>query len=122
MNEENERYRKEVLRLQQETGLRVLMIPVTAESYRSGFELLDGAGPEAFLGAVQGAACFCTDSFHGLAFGTIFGVRTELLRRYSDSDPESKNSRVDHFLRLTKEQGTETLRRQGRDWLEEHLG
>ena len=96
-------------------------MPVTAESYRNDSERLDGAGPEEFLGAIQSAACFCTDSFHGLAFGTIFGVRTELMRRYSDSDPESKNSRVDHFLRLTKEKGTGELRVQGRSWLEKVL-
>ena len=119
---ENEQYWEKVRQLQQETGLRILVMPVTAGSYRSGFELLDGAGPEGFLGAIRNAACFCTDSFHGLAFGTIFGVRIELLRRYSDSDPESKNSRVDHFLRLTKEKGTEELRRQGRSWLQEKLG
>ena len=99
----------------------ILVMPVTAESYRSGFELLDGAGPEEFIGAVRDAACFCTDSFHGLVFGKIFDVRTELLRRYSDSDPESKNSRVDHFLRLTRKKGTEALRSQGRSWLEEVL-
>ena len=118
---ENKAYWESVRQLQQETGLRVLVTPVTAESYRSGFDLLDGAGPEAFLAAVRGAACLCTDSFHGLALATVFGIRTELLRRYRDGDPESKNSRVDHFLRLTREKGTEELRRQGRDWLREHL-
>ena len=115
-------YWGKVRQLQETTGLRVLVMPVTAGSYRSGFELLAGTGPESFLGAVKGAACFCTDSFHGLAFGTIFSVRTELLRRYSDSDPESKNSRVDHFMRLIKEKGTEALRLQGRSWLQSHLG
>ena len=118
---ENERYWEKVRQLQNETGLRTVVIPVTAESYRSGYERLDGAGPEGFLGAIRHAACFCTDSFHGLAFGTIFGVHTELLRRYSDNDPESKNSRVDHFLRLTKEKGTGELRREGRSWLERVL-
>jgi len=118
---ENERYWEKVRQLQKETGLRAVVMPVTAESYRSGFERLDGAGPEGFLGAIRHAACFCTDSFHGLAFGTIFGVHTEVLRRYNDSDPESKNSRVDHFLRLTKEKGTEELRKQGRNWLERVL-
>ena len=119
---ENEQYWEKVRQLQKETGLRTVVMPVTAESYRSGFERLDGAGPEGFLGAIRHATCFCTDSFHGLAFGTIFGVRTEVLRRYSDSDPESKNSRVDHFLRLTKEKGTDELREQGRKWLETQLG
>ena len=119
---ENDRYWEKVRQLQAETGLRVLVMPVTAESYRNGYERLDGAGPEEFLGAIQNAACFCTDSFHGLAFGTIFGVRMELMRRYSDSDPENKNSRVDHFLRLTKEKGTGELRNLGRSWLHEKLG
>ena len=114
---ENARYWKRVREMQQDTGLRVLVFPVTAESYRSGFELLDGAGPEEFLSAVSHAACFCTDSFHGLAFGTIFGIRTEVLRRYREDDPDSKNSRVDQFLRLTKEKGMAELRDLGREWL-----
>ena len=118
---ENAAYWERVIRIRQETGLRVLVIPVTAESYRSGYELLDGAGPEEFLAAVRDAAYFCTDSFHGLAFGTIFGIKTEPLRRYREDDPESKNSRVNHFLRLTKEKGTAELRELGREWLKNQL-
>ena len=114
---ENAGYWEKVRALQQETGLRALVMPVTAESYRSGYELLDGAGPEEFLAAVRDAACFCTDSFHGLVFGTIFGTRTELFRRYREEDPESKNSRVDQFQRLIREKGMEELRREGREWL-----
>ena len=119
---ENARYWKRVRELCRETGLRVLVLPVTGESYRCGYELLDGAGPEDFLGAVSHAALFCTDSFHGLAFGTLFGTRTEVLRRYREDDPDSKNSRVDQFLRLTKEKGMEEIRTTGREWLREALG
>ena len=79
---ENEEYASRVNQLQAETGLRVLDIPVNAASYRSGRELLDGIGPREFLGAVRNAAVLCTDSFHGLAFATIFGVRC----------PESKSN------------------------------
>ncbi len=118
---ENPEYWKRVQEIQQETGLRVLVMPVTAESYRSGYELLDGAGPEEFLGAVRDAACFCTDSFHGLVFGTIFGTRTEVCRRYREEDPESKNSRVDHFLRAVREEGLEAMREKGLRWLKENL-
>lgn len=117
----NPDYWNRVRSLQQETGLRVLVLPVTAESYDSGYELLDGAGPEAFLAAVRSAACFCTDSFHGLVFGTLFGTRTELIRRYREDDPESKNSRVDQFRRLSAEKGMAELRETGRAWLREHL-
>ena len=118
---ENAKYWEQVRKFSQITGLRVLVLPVTAESYRSGYELLDGAGPEEFLAAVRDAAYFCTDSFHGLAFGTIFGTKTELIRRYREDDPESKNSRVDHFLRLTKEHGTDELRETGRAWIREAI-
>ena len=116
---ENTEYWERVKQIRRETGLRILVLPVTAESYRSGYELLDGAGPEEFLAAVRSAAYFCTDSFHGLVFGTIFGTKTEPLRRYRAEDPESKNSRVDHFLRLTKEKGMDEIRTLGRDWLKE---
>ena len=118
---ENPDYRNRVREISEETGLRILEIPVTAEGYSSGFEQLEGLGPEEFLGAVKGAACFCTDSFHGLVFGTLMGVRTEPLRRYRDDDPESKNSRVDNFLRLIREKGPEELRSLGRNWLKENL-
>ena len=117
----NPEYWQRVRDLQQETGLRVLVLPVTAESYRSGYELLDGAGPEEFLSAVREAACFCTDSFHGFVFGTLFGTRTEVIRRYREDDPESKNSRVDHFRRLLTEHSMAELRETGRTWLEEIL-
>ena len=114
-------YWERVKELRQETGLRVVVLPVTSGSYQSGYELLDGAGPEMFLSAVKNAAYFCTDSFHGLVFGTIFGTKTETLRRYREDDPESKNSRVDHFQRLMAETGTEELREIGRNWLREAI-
>ena len=117
----NPDYWEKVRALQQETGLRVLVLPVTAESYQSGYELLDGAGPEGFLAAVRNASCFCTDSFHGFVFGTLFGTRTEVIRRYREDDPESKNSRVDQFRRLAAEKGMAELRTMGREWLEANL-
>ncbi|MBR6165296.1 MAG: polysaccharide pyruvyl transferase family protein [Clostridia bacterium] len=118
----NETYREKVRQISREEGLRILEIPVTAEGYRSGFELLEGIGPEAFLGAIRNAACFCTDSFHGLVFGTILNVRTEVMRRYREEDPESKNSRVDHFQRIIREKGVDALRGEGRAWLRKKLG
>ena len=114
-------YWERVLTLQKETGLRVIVLPVTAESYRSGYELLDGTGPEDFLAAVRDAACFCTDSFHGFVFGSIFGTRMEVIRRYREDDPESKNSRVDQFRRLLSEKPIDELREIGRTWLEKTI-
>ena len=118
---ENESYRNRVRQISREEYLRVLEIPVTEEGYQSGFELLEGLSPEAFLGAVKGAACFCTDSFHGLVFGKLMGVPTHPIRRYREDDPESKNSRVDHFLRTIRNDGPEKLREIGRNWLADKL-
>ena len=118
---ENPEYRKKVRQISRGNGMRVLEIPVTGEGYSSGFELLEGIGPSEFLGAVSGASCFCTDSFHGLVFGTLLGVQTEPFRRYSDDDRESKNSRVDNFLRLIREKGPDEMRSLGRNWLRERL-
>ena len=118
---ENESYWEETRRLARETGLRVLVIPVTAESYKSGYELLGGIGPEGFLGAVRGAARLVTDSFHGLVFGTLYGVPVTPLRRDREGDPESKHSRVVNFLRLAESRGIDALREQGREWIGEKL-
>lgn len=115
---ENPQYWERVRSLRDKTGLRPLVIPVTAESYRqTEFDLADGAGPAEFLGAAAGAGLICTDSFHGLAFGTIFEKKVDLIRRYREDDRESKNSRVDHFLRETRSKGIEGMRREGLDWL-----
>ena len=118
---ENDEYTARVKKLQAETGLRVLDIPVNAGSYRSGRELLDGISPREFLGAVRNAEVLCTDSFHGLAFATIFGVKTELIRRYREDEQKRKNSRVDHFLRLVNEKGTDRIREEGTAWLRDAL-
>ena len=119
---ENGKYREKAREIQKETGMRILEIPVTAEGYASRFEKLEGLGPEEFLGAIRGAGCFCTDSFHGLVFGTLMGVRTEAMRRYREDDPESKNSRVDHFLRTAREKGLDAMREEGLGWLREQIG
>ena len=118
----NPAYWERLRELSRETGLRVLVIPVTGESYEQDeFELMDGAGPEEFAGAVRGAEMLCTDSFHGLAFGTIYGKKVELIRRDRDDSRESKNSRTDHFLREVRSKGLDSMRREGLSWLKSSL-
>ena len=118
---ENTAYWERARDIHQKTGLRILVVPVTADSYAQPLDRLDGAGPEDFLGAIRGAELVCTDSFHGLAFATIFEKKVELIRRYRDDDRESKNSRVDHFLREIQTKGLETMRKEGLRWLAARL-
>jgi len=114
-------YPREIVAAERETGLKPLVLPVTAQAYALGLNLTPKIGPEAFLGAIRDAALVLTDSFHGLVFATLFGVPVRLLRRYSDRDPENKNSRIDHFQRLMETGEISSLREAGRTWLGETL-
>jgi len=119
---ENPAYWDQAEAIGREKGLEPLVIPVTADAYEQGrFALLDGAGPEEFLGAILNAEEICTDSFHGLAFGTIMGKKVHLIRRDRDDSRESKNSRTDHFLREVKNKGLENMRQEGLNWLDENI-
>ena len=119
---EDPKYWDKVRELRQKTGLQVRVMPVTAESFQSGYNLTEGTAPEDFIRTLAGAEMLCTDSFHGLVFGTVFGRKTELIRRYRDDDKESKNSRVDDFLRHVNEEGMDRMRERGLSWLKEKLG
>ena len=132
---ESPEYWKRVDELQRETGMQVVILPVTAQSYeKTRYTLADGASPEAFLGYVRNAAAVCTDSFHCSLFTLIFGKMPRVFRRYREDDPESKNSRIDQLFRsldLTPDQpvdpvrltaALETLRKTGKAWLTENLG
>ena len=118
---EKPEYWKSVLKIQAEKKLDVLVVPVTAESYSKGFQVLDGIGPEAFLGALRNAAAVCTDSFHCFVFSKIFEKECVICRRDQDDDPESKNSRIDSFGRELEKEGLEGLRIKGLNWLKEQI-
>lgn len=130
----SDQYRSKVDALAAETGLAVRVIPVTVQDYYSGRELLDALTPEQFLGYIAKADMVCTDSFHGTALAMIFGKPCEVIRRYREDDPESKNSRIDQLARrLGMESGKrdqpwdvidrnlEQARIEGRNWLKASL-
>lgn len=96
---ESPEYWQRVERLRERTGLRVKVIPLTAEAYRQPYDLCEGLGPQEFLGYVAEAAVVCTDSFHGTTFSALFQRPFEVFRRDREDDPASRNSRVDHLLR-----------------------
>lgn len=114
---ENPIYWETVRKLSVDNGLTPLVVPVTGESYRQEMEMLDGAGPREFLGAVRDAAMVCTDSFHCRVFSEIFEKKCQVCRRDRDGDPKSKNSRIDSFLQEVERKGLEGMRREGIDWL-----
>ena len=70
---------------------------------------------------MAGAEMICTDSFHGLALGTVFEKKVDVIHRDPDGSRESKNSRVDHFRREIRSRGLAAMRAEGLAWLKEKL-
>jgi len=79
--------------------LPVKVIPMTEAAWQSGYDKVQCA-PQEWLGLIDGAAYLITDSFHGASFAAILNRPFEVLRRYSEDDPENKNSRVEQMLSL----------------------
>lgn len=92
-------YWETVARLAAEKSLDVVVLPVTEQAYQQPYTLAAGLSPQAWLGCLAGATHVVTDSFHGTAFSCLMGRDFTVLRRYSEDDPESKNSRIDQLMR-----------------------
>ena len=103
-------YWEAVRRIAAEKSLDVVVLPVTDNAYQQPYTLAAGLSPQAWLGCLAGAAHVVTDSFHGTAFSCLLGRDFTILRRYSEDDPESKNSRIDQLMRSLDISGDD------RDW------
>lgn len=95
------RYWEQVERMAMEQGLQPVVIPVTEEAYAAPYPTLQGLSPQAWVGAIEGAALVCTDSFHGASFAAMLGRPFSVILRDDPADPASRNSRLDQlFQRL----------------------
>lgn len=66
--------------------------------------LAGDAGIREFIGLLANAALVLTDSYHGVALSANLGREFIILKRFSDSDPDSQNDRVyDLCRRLSAE-------------------
>lgn len=59
-----------------------------------GAERIEDAGPREFIYLLSGAAAVLTDSFHGSALSLNLGKQFYCVKRFSDADPLSQNSRL----------------------------
>lgn len=97
---DNDFYYSTVERLVEETGYRVVSIPVTSDSYNTDYDKYPDAGPQEFLGLIKNAALVCTDSFHGTIFSVNFKRDFYVFKRFSDESSSSQNSRIYNILNL----------------------
>jgi hypothetical protein len=80
-------------------GLKVKMIStIPADIEALAAEDVGSIGPAEFLSLVMGAACVCTDSFHGTLFSIIFERPFFVLERPGSSGQECMASRIHSVL------------------------
>lgn len=81
-------------------GLRVVDIPVFQRDLRRDESPSYPVGPSDFLSLLEGADCVCTDSFHGMAFASIFSKELYAFERFDPGSANSQNTRIYSFLNM----------------------
>ena len=90
--------RKEVTRLAQATGLKIVALrhldEYIPDDEHFGDEAPYDVGPAEFVNLIRYARYVCTDSFHGSVFSILYHKQFITFNRYGD-DANSRNSRLD---------------------------
>lgn len=94
-------YEKKFMALAEQMGLEPVLLPITAESRAWPVSFLEGAGPETFIAAIQGASHVVTDSFHMTAFCALLERPVTIYKRDDEGSAQSKNGRIENFLEQT---------------------
>jgi len=97
--------RKAANELKQKTGLKIIVIRHLDEYVASDEQFGDEApydvSPNDFVKYISEAVYVCTDSFHCTVFSILFHRKFMSFYRFSQSNKESRNSRIDSLLELT---------------------
>lgn len=96
---ERRTYWNYVKMMQQETGYRVLVLPVNYLGYRKRYEKITDVTMREFLALIQNAAIVCTDSFHATLFSIQYQKEFYVLKRFKDESRQSQNGRLENLLR-----------------------
>ncbi len=96
----NQAYQNTVQRIAEEKGLKVVIIPMTKESYRCSSKQIIDAGPSDFLGLIKYADFIATDSFHVCVFSIIYQKNFFVFKRFNDNKKDSRNVRVYNLLNM----------------------
>ncbi|MBQ2700063.1 MAG: polysaccharide pyruvyl transferase family protein [Clostridia bacterium] len=104
-------YEQRFIALAHEMELEPVLLPITAQSRQWPVSFLEGAGPADFIAAVRGASHVVTDSFHMTAFCALLERPLTIFKRDDPQSAQSKNGRIDNFLKQTG------LNPENPDWL-----
>ena len=90
------KYKRYVENLSKIFGIPAYVVPVRKVNCFEPFPF--SVGPKEFVSLIKNAKYVCTDSFHGMAFASIFNVAFSVFKRFKDNDPRNQNSRIIDFL------------------------
>ena len=85
-------------KIEQATGYHVLAIAMNGNEIQEKYQPVYNAGPKEFVWLIKNASIVCTDSFHASVFSIINHREFYVLKRFSDKDRESQNTRIYHLL------------------------
>lgn len=95
---ENKLYWNIADKISQILDIDVWLIPVTTDALNKKYNIVYEVGPVEWINLIKNADFVLTDSFHGTAFSVIFNKNFYNIKRFSDADPTSQNSRVQDLL------------------------
>lgn len=94
----NDFYYDYVKEVQNNTGMKCVIIPQEGRQYPSNYHVIPNAGPREFVDLIRKANIVCTDSFHASVFSIIFSKAFYVLQRFKENDINSQNSRLLQLL------------------------
>lgn len=98
----NPEQRREVEKLKEATGYKIVFLPHLDEFVESDINFGDyqlyNIGPEEFVNLIRHAEYVCTDSFHGSVFSILNHKKFVTFNRFNTNDPNSRNSRIDSLF------------------------
>jgi hypothetical protein len=89
-------YRDKVAEFSKLHNIKVIGISSNPKDH-DWINILNNIGPREFLWLVHNAEYVFTDSYHGTIFSIIYNRRFVSLRRFSEKDSISQNSRIDQL-------------------------
>lgn len=98
----NPNHREFANKLKKITGYKIVTLPHMDEIVKSDFGFGDiipqNIGPREFVNLISNASFVCTDSFHGTVFSILYKRTFFTFNRYTSSQKDSTNSRLDSIL------------------------
>lgn len=100
----NGEHRKFAKQLQKITGYKIVALKYLDEFVESDLNFGDitpfDIGPVEFINLIKNAQYVCTDSFHGTCFSVLNHKNFFVMNRFSESNSQSTNTRIDSLLAL----------------------